>query len=253
MTMKAYRKMTDIHSHIIPGVDDGASDLHESLEMLKLAESRGTGHIVCTPHLFHPAKSSPPDAVLSAFGKLRQAARDNVIGVKLSLGCELYLTESGAERVEAELKKGGIFTLNSSSYLLAELDVRVPEREALRLLDKLSSLGVAPVLAHPERYRFVIEDNSAMKRIREKGVLLQVNKDSLRGFFGRGSAEAAWYALSHRYAHVTASDAHSPYERNTSLRGVHELLCEELDPDYADVLLVHNPRLITENKRVCIP
>lgn len=251
--MKANRKMTDIHSHVIPGVDDGASDLRESLEMLRLAESRGTGHIVCTPHIYHPAKSSPPETVLSAFALLVQAAREKGIGVKLSLGCELYLTDSGAERVAGDLKSGSVFTVNSSSYLLVELDVRVPEREAVRLLEKLGAIGVVPVLAHPERYGFVIEDNSALRRIRDKGVLLQVNKDSLRGFFGRGSAEAAWYALSHRYAHTAASDAHSPYERNTSLRGVHELLCEELDPDYADVLLIHNPRLITENKRVCTP
>lgn len=240
--------MTDIHCHIIPGVDDGAGNLDDGLEMARLARSSGVTHIIATPHCNIPGSFANrwTPALSARFQTLKQALKDRGIGVELHAGQEIYLT-----RQVPELLRGGeLITLAGSRYLLVEFGPEETEGMALRKLQQILAEGYTPIVAHPERYGFFTEDKNAMYRLKEIGALLQINKGSLKGRFGRRALVCADRMLRYRQADFVASDAHSQYSRTPYLADVHELLCEGYDADYAELLLRENPRRVIENQPV---
>lgn len=240
--------MTDIHCHIIPGVDDGAGDLVDGLEMAGLAQSSGVTHIIATPHCNIPGSFTNrwTPALAQRFQSLQQALKDRGIGLELHPGQEVFLTK----QVPELLRRGELITLAGSRYLLVEFGPEETGGMALRKLQQLLAEGYTPIVAHPERYGFFTEDKSAMYRLKETGALLQINKGSLMGRFGHRALVSADRMLRHRQADFVASDAHSQYSRTPYLADVHELLCERYDPDYAELLLQDNPRRVIENRPV---
>ena len=115
-------------------------------------------------------------------------------------------------------------------------------------LEKLISCGYVPVVAHPERYGFIIENPDAVRKIRSAGGLIQVNSCSLIGEFGRVIQKTANGITGNGLADFIASDAHSQYSRTPSLARVHELICENLSYDYADFLFRINPLKVLNNE-----
>lgn len=240
--------MYDIHCHIIPGVDDGADSLSEMVEMLNIAVSNRTKGIICTPHCNIPkAFANYWDAKLEErFNSVAAEARKRNIQLELYMGQEIFLSGNFLER----LKNNELITLNNSQYVLVELHPFEKEFYAYKKLAALVAEGYKPIVAHPERYEFVVKNEETIGNIKDLGCLIQVNKGSLKGRFGNAVMVAAHNILSNRSADFVASDAHSPYRRTPNLTDVHEMISMEYSADYADFLLEENPYNIINNKPV---
>ena len=150
--------MIDIHTHILPDVDDGARSIGESLRMLKMAEENGTTDIILTPHcnipgMFNNYKS---DALLEHFNMLKDMAIDEGISVNLYNGMEVFLTEESPLHYQTEQ----YISLNNSRYLLVEFDFDADPDFALDMLRHLISIDCTPIVAHTERYYFVMDNPS---------------------------------------------------------------------------------------------
>ncbi len=240
--------MFDIHSHILPGVDDGSGNMSDSIEMAQIAAESGIMGIVATPHcnvygLFDNFWNSGFEEKIQ---KLRKALKENSISVEIYPGQEIFLSE----RFEEHLAKEELITLNGSRYILVEFDFEVNEATAVTRLGKIISKGYVPIVAHPERYRFVVENPEIVKKIRSDGCLVQLNAGSLTGEFGRYVQQTSNIIVQNELADFIASDAHSQYSRTPNLAYAHEHVSENFSYDYADILLRINPLKVLNNETV---
>ncbi len=238
--------MFDIHCHILHGVDDGSGNLSDSIEMAQLAAESGTTGIIATPHCNIPGmfENYWSKELEDKIVELRRALAQRNIAVDIYSGQEVFLSRF----FEENLEKGDFVTLNGSRYMLVEFDFRIDELSAVQKLEKLASRGYVPIVAHPERYGFVIENPDAINRIRSAGCLVQLNSGSLTGDFGRFVRKTANAIITNGLADFVASDAHSQYSRTPNLAQVHELVCEDLSYDYADFLFNINPVKVLNNE-----
>lgn len=238
--------MLDIHCHICYGSDDGAENLETAVEMVSLAYERGTDGIAATPHSDVPGayENHWNEALRTKILTLREALREREIPVEIYPGQEIFCTN----RTVRLLSEGKLITLNHSRYPLVEFDFYEPVESAYSKMRALAAEGYVPVVAHPERYAFVSEEEDAVFKLKAIGCLLQVNKGSLEGRFGRNAFFASRRLMELRLADAVASDAHSPYMRTPNMLHTHELICEEYSYDYADLLLEENPRRILCNR-----
>ena len=237
--------MTDIHCHILPGVDDGSDSLQESLMMAERAAACGTETIIATPHFGE--HNEPEDLVLitRAYRQLREALHRENIPLRLYLGCELFASPD----ILPALERHEIPTLNGTDYLLMEFDFEIEKQSAERLLSAIAGMGYIPVIAHVERYRFVQRNPETLLRWVARGFVVQLNKGSFFGAFGRGAAEIAHYAVETGCVHIVASDAHSPYRRTTNMADAEEYISETWLPEIAELLLEENPAAICRGRK----
>ena len=240
--------MRDIHTHILPGIDDGSRDLYDSMEMAAMAADGGTTVMVATPHC------NIPGVYDNYFGKeyielFRKTVRElerNHIPVKHLPGMEVYSTF----KLPRLLAEGKIITLNKSRYLLMEFDFQEDPDFADRILDRVREARAVPVIAHAERYAFVQDDPEIVYRWLGKGYAVQINKGSFMGRFGRTAQRTAFELLDHNLVTVVASDAHSPYQRTPWMQDVYESLLEEYPRDYLEALFTENPGRICRGQEV---
>jgi protein-tyrosine phosphatase len=200
----------DLHSHILPGVDDGAADLQDALSMAFFAAADGVETLVATPH----ASAERPRADLAARVADLQAALDaESLPLRVLTGAEIALSPG----VPAKLADRLLPTLAGSRYALVELPFAVLPPHVDQVLFEMQLAGFTPVMAHVERYRYV---QSSIERLQEwsaRGVILQVNASSLRGDFGPRPREAAEAIVRRAWPAVLASDAHDTLRRRPEL------------------------------------
>jgi len=238
--------MIDIHTHILPGIDDGAADLYDSLEMLKIAAKNGVKGIVATPHCNVPRiyRNYFGEHYIETFSMLDEVVKEEKIPITLYAGMEVYVTEDLPEILRQEK----ILTINGSHYILVEFAFDEDPDFVDRMLAKIKELGLRPIIAHPERYEFVQAIPEMIYDWRTKGYLTQVNKGSLQGRFGKKCYKMAHEMLERRLISVIASDAHSPYKRTPHLRDVYDSLAQNYSENYLKVLFEENPRRICADK-----
>ena len=240
--------MYDIHCHIVFGVDDGSDSIEESVKMARIACDSGVTAVVATPHCNIPDSYTNywDREIFERIVLLRNALNKNGLPIKIYCGQEIFCTNRTAEL----LKSGKLITINNSRYALLEFDFNEYSSSVYEKLLKIISEGYIPIVAHPERYAFVSEERDAAMRLKSMGCLLQVNKGSLSGSFGRDAYENAYRILDRRLADFVASDAHSPYMRTPNMEEAFETVCEQFSMDYADLLFEENPKRMIENKSV---
>lgn len=234
--------MIDLHSHILPELDDGAGSLRESLSMARLAVESGVTRMVVTPHCAEDRSAE----VLRAYRLLKEALEEYEIPLKLHIGMEIFGTHSTARL----LQEGKLFTLNRSRYPLVEFAFYSDGEEETRILRSILRAGYQPLVAHPERYEYVQHDPELINQWKQMGCLFQINRGSLLGRFGRGAQYMAGELVERGFATVVASDAHSSRRRTPWLRDAWELLNEELSPVAAEFLLKRNPASILKNEQL---
>ena len=228
--MKGY---IDIHSHILPGLDDGSKDMEQSLAMLQIAREQGIETIVATPHHM-PGKGRPDrQRVQEVLMRLQDAAQERGIPVRLCRGCEYYFREEVLELLEA----GEGITLGSSDCVLVEFNVLAETRYIQNAVRAIRGLGYYPVIAHVERYESLIGDMELLAGMRKMGAYLQVNASSVLGENGRKIREKVKKLLKYRLVDVIGTDAHSDRRRGPYLRECAEYLYKKYPSDYADSLL----------------
>jgi len=240
--------MFDLHCHILPGVDDGADTLEESVKMAALAASGGVRGIVATPHANLPGgfENYWNSMLLHAVDQLQKTLNRENIRIRLYTGQEIFLTEE----VPSLLEAGRLLTINRSRFVLAEFDFGEEFSRAQKLLSGLLEAGYTPIVAHPERYRFMLAVPAAAEQLRSMGCLLQINRGSLLGAFGSKVQKTAHFLCRNRLADVVASDGHSPYVRTPYLQDIRDLLGELYSESYAEILLHDNPYRILCGKEI---
>jgi protein-tyrosine phosphatase len=219
-------RLGDLHSHVLPCVDDGARDPEESLEMLRVAAADGTGVIAATPH----ASRCGLEQIIEEVNRLNALAAAEGLGITVVTGSEVRLNSDVPERYRAQQ----LATLNGTDYLLVELPLRGEWPSYVdRAIYDLQLAGALPILAHAERYPAVQQQPSILTSLIARGVLIQVNANSLQGDFGRSARDTAERLLESHLAHLIASDSHRPDSRPPRIRAAIERTEELAGPEYA--------------------
>ena len=213
--------MIDIHSHILPGVDDGAKSWDIAVEMCRMAAADGITHIVATPH----ANDRYPydrDFLEATLLQLRERVGP---APELSLGCDFHLSYDSLQDVLAAPER---YTINGSRYLLVELsDFSIPTQVADCFL-KLGDRGVTAVITHPERNAILRQTPQRVLEWAELGCVIQVTANALTGFWGSGVARTAVWLLEREAVHVLATDAHDAQHRIPILSQARDLVLQRL-------------------------
>ena len=240
--------MIDLHCHILPGVDDGAASDEESCMMAQIAVDSGVRIVTATPHcnLRGYFDNYLTEQLREHFLHLNRLFKAHDIPLGLRAGMEIYMTPE----VPRLLREKRLLTLGGSRYLLVEFDFDGSFTWACRMLRGVEEQNVVPVVAHPERYRFIQEEPERLFEWLEAGYVLQLNKGSFFGRFGRQAARTAHWCLREGCVHAIGSDAHSPYQRTPRLSDIHAYISEVASPAAADALLEHNPARILRDKPV---
>jgi protein-tyrosine phosphatase len=205
--------LIDLHSHVLPGLDDGAATLADSLAMLEAAAADGTSVLAATPHV-REDYATTPEQMRAALRELREAAAETGLAVEVVPGGEIALSQLATTPRETlrEFGLGG-----SPNHLLVEFPYHGwPPDLAMLLVDLLDD-GVVPVLAHPERSAEVQHAPARLAPLVAEGVLVQVTSASLTGELGRASRDAGLRLVHEGLAHLISSDAHTPDARATGL------------------------------------
>jgi protein-tyrosine phosphatase len=234
--------MIDLHSHILPELDDGAQNLHQSLEMARIAVQSGITTMVATPHCI----DGQAEDVRSMLKLMRSVLRENGLRLQLCSGMEIFGTRDTARL----LREGKLLTLNRSQYPLIEFNFHSDGYWETQILSDVIQAGYRPVVAHPERYSFIQYNPELLNRWVQMGCLLQINKGSLLGRFGSTTQSLSLELVDRGFATVVASDAHSPQVRTPWMEDVRQLLTEEFSPQCAEALLVENPRKIQKDEQL---
>jgi len=243
--------MIDIHSHILPNIDDGSRSVKESLNIMKMAAVNGVTDIVVTPHfILGSIYNSNKNANEELLSKLKEEIAKENIAIHLYLGNEIFVDNTLLELLE----NGTVSTLNNSKYVLFELPMNCEYKGIKNLIFKLKSNGYIPIIAHPERYRILKQDPSKILELYDCGALFQGNMGSLFGHYGKDAKNTLKIFLKHHVISFLASDIH--HEANTFYNDISELekkLKKFLDEEYIQDLLVNNARKVLNNEKIILP
>ena len=222
--------MVDIHSHIIPGIDDGSKSMEMTLEMLRNAEKEGTREIIATPHYLLEYGEATIEEVKNHVKEINAILENEKIDVKVYSGQEVYFTE----KIIEDYMEGNIGTINDSRYMLIEFPMDKFDENTFDILYELQVRDIVPIIAHPERYKPFIEKPSLINDFIDQGYLFQVNAGSIKGKFGQNVKKTADLFLANNIYNFIGSDAHNIKSRNTGLKNAMDLLLENMNKDIFD-------------------
>lgn len=216
--------MIDLHCHILPGIDDGAKTLEDSLDMVRKAISQGITHLMCTPHHNNGKYFNPADQVIERVAALQQELDDRNLGLTLLEGQEVRITGTLLE----DIARGEIlFTDLDDTYILIEFPTGEVPAYTKQLFFNLLSQGHTPVIVHPERNAVFRKNPNDLIPFLEIGVLTQLTAPSIVGVFGKEIQKTAKQMLKHNMLHMVASDAHNLRHRNFYLKEAYEEIKKE--------------------------
>lgn len=237
--------MVDIHCHILPDFDDGASDLEEALEMARMAYRSGVTDLAATSHFIGTMEELERLPLLrQRFTELSMALRREEIPIRLHPGAEILCTPQTPEL--AQLHK--LPTLGNGNYVLTEFYFDESFDYMDTMLADIAEQGYRIVVAHPERYGAFQRNPALLQRWGRLGYVLQINKGSVLGSFGRGAENAAHDILGLGLAHLFASDAHSYHQRTPHMSQLRRWVEDRCDGRYAQILLERNPRRVLQGR-----
>ncbi len=196
--------LIDMHSHVLSGLDDGAESIEDSLVLLKELESLGYKKLITTPHIMGDFFKNTPETIFPKLEELKKAAKENGIKIELEAAAEYYLDEWFMER----LKNNEKLLTFGDNYLLFELSYINQSAFVNEAIFMLKSMGYKPVLAHPERYIFWHGSAWILEEIHKKGVILQVNINSLVGYYSKGAQKMAEELIDKGIVEMLGSDCH---------------------------------------------
>lgn len=240
--------MVDIHSHILPGIDDGSGSMEESIEILKNAFKNGVTDLVLTPHyIFGSTYNADNIKKEELFNKLKNQAKLEQIPINLYLGNEVFVENNMLEMLE----KNQIMTINKTSYLLFELPLNNSYQGIYNLLFKLKTSGIQPVIAHPERYTIFKNNPELIVKMLEQGALFQSNIGSFYGKYGNEARDLSILLLKHHAIHFISSDIHhAGNDYYNKINDAKKILSKYISDDDIDNLLVNNALHLLKDEKI---
>jgi protein-tyrosine phosphatase len=235
--------MVDVHCHILPGLDDGASDVEESLAMAQSAISDGITHVVGTPHSSNEFKFDY-SRVRHLRDQLQRLVGDRLI---LATGCDFHLN---LENLEALRKDARRFCINQLNYLLVEFSEYSVPPTTNHTLHDMKLTGLHPIITHPERNGIIQAQTSRLASWVKLGCYVQVTGGSLTGTFGPKAKADALKWMGQGLVHFVASDAHNTRGRPLKLQPAFEVVREKFGDQVARALLFDNPLAAFEGREL---
>ncbi|MDO4976902.1 MAG: hypothetical protein Q4E53_06545 [Eubacteriales bacterium] len=233
--------ITDLHSHILPDVDDGSPDFQTTITMLKEASKQGTSHLFATSHHFAFIDKSSSEKALELFQEVKMAIKKEEIPINLYLGCELLCTESWMDRLINGLAMGQYPSLNGTHYVLTEYPyIHIDLEGVLQCTERFLKEGWTPVFAHIERYYDTFASLPFIKHMKEKGCLFQVNFFSLVDEPNENIRNFAREVIAQELADFMGSDMHNMRHRPPQIEHGLSYLKENCSADYLSKLLEEN-------------
>ncbi|WLR41579.1 tyrosine protein phosphatase [Bacillus carboniphilus] len=236
--------MIDCHCHILPGVDDGAANMEESIAMAKMASKEGIEVIVATPHHQTRHYHNPKEKVSEWVTRLNGVLQQEGVPIKVVPGQEVRLYGELAKDLDLDIQ-----TLHNSSYVLVEFPSNHVPRYVTELFFELKLKGITPIIAHPERNAEIIQQPDLLFQLIDKGALAQLTNASIIGDFGRKIQKFSLQLLEHGQAHIVASDAHNLTNRPFYTREALHVIEKKLGQDMV-FYFTENAQLLIANKTI---
>lgn len=214
----------DMHSHILPGIDDGAKDTEAALGLVQALMKLGYTHAIATPHVMADGFRNDTTTIKAALEKLRGRLAEENIDFHVDAAAEYYLDEN----FDALLKRDDILTIGKKGVLI-ETSFLNENRNLMQIIFNMQSAGYTPILAHPERYVYMYGNDDILKELREKNVKFQVNLASLVGYYSPESKRVAEYLLKNGMIDYIGTDVHhmrhiQAYEKAVKTKAYRQIL-----------------------------
>ncbi|MCU9613199.1 tyrosine protein phosphatase [Caldibacillus lycopersici] len=237
--------MIDIHSHILPGVDDGAQTIEQSIEMAKAAVNDGITKIVASPHHQTSKYYNEKSIVVEKVQELNEVLQAEGIPLEVLTGQEVRLFGEWV----IEYENNQIATVNEKNYCLIEFPANHVPSYAERLFYDIQMKGITPIIVHPERNSQIVEQPDKLFQLIDKGAISQVTASSLTGDFGKKIQKFSLQLFEANLAHVIASDAHNITTRRFKLADSYEIIGDHFGTEMV-YMLKENAELIIEGKMI---
>ena len=245
--------MIDLHSHIIPAVDDGCKDEAMCLEMLRKAAASGTTAIFATSHVLSAGEHPSWENLQAGAEKLRTVCKENDIDLDVYSGTEVFMDWELLDELAVNgsyCLHGEAFGRQAVTYILVELPMHFIPQYADDFWYELRLKGVVPILAHPERYPELIAKEERLIAWRNEGLLLQCNAGSFAGRFGEGAERAAKLLLKNHIVDFIGSDAHRDVGRDTDMREGASVIREIAGEAELQRIAVENPEKLIRGEAI---
>jgi protein-tyrosine phosphatase len=233
--------VVDIHSHILPDVDDGPKTWDVCFEICKTAAADGITHMVATPHANDRYAYDRPHSQ-ELVNELQKRVGDSP---QLLLGCDFHLSYDNLQDAMAHPTR---YAIGNSRYLLVEFSNYSVPQAIIDSLLKLGDHGLTPVITHPERNPILRENLERVIEFAEQGCVIQMTASALTGFWGERTRRVAQWLLERQAVHVLATDAHDMQKRVPILSGGRDAAAEICGEEVADALVEGNPRAIINDQ-----
>jgi protein-tyrosine phosphatase len=237
--------LIDIHSHILPGLDDGAKTMEESLAMAREAVKEGIHTIIATPHHKNLYFDNPKEVILGKVKKLNDRLREENIPLAILPGQEPAIHGD----ILKDYQQGDILTLNETQYVFIELPSGHVPRYSSQFLFELQNMGAVPIIVHPERNQGIIERPDILYQLVKRGALAQLTASSICGLFGKKIMKFSKQLIEANLIHFIASDAHNTHNRSCHMAQAFNQVEKSFGMDMV-YLLKENAQFLIDGKNV---
>lgn len=208
----------DMHSHLLPGLDDGLKSLDETLAFIKELNTLGYEKLICTPHILSAVHPNTPQTILPRLKEVQNALIDNNIKVKLEAAAE-YMVDHEFEQL---IKSGNQLLTFGTNFILIEMSYLAPSPNLRQVIFDLRLAGLQPILAHPERYNYFHHQYQEYRRIKDAGCWFQVNMLSLAGYYGKHIKKIAEKLILDGMIDLIGTDMHHQNHLNATKKLITE-------------------------------
>lgn len=236
--------MIDLHSHILPGIDDGARDMETAIAMAQLAVDDGVTHMATTPHIKPGLYPNNTSIIASAISVLGQELDKRNISLQLLIGADVHIDP----KLLAGLSDRSIPSLNNTRYFLFEPTHEVMPPKIVEFASSLLKANYVPVLTHPERLSWIEDGYGVICKLDEMGLPMQLTAASVTGKFGRRPKYWSERMLAEGRVDIIASDAHNLRSRPPGLSEAAEKIASFLDSEAMERIVYQNPLLIMNDE-----
>lgn len=238
--------MIDMHSHVVYGVDDGASDIEMSLNIINSAKANGVNSLFLTSHYMEDGYKACGEKYLEHFNEIKERISKDNLCVELYPGNEVMIYPDMVK----DLVEGKFMTLNNSRYVLIELPLNEKVIYLENVLFEIVSKGYVPIIAHPERYIYFQDDLEYLRRLLSMGALFQINAGSIVGTYGCGAKKTVKFLLRNGMVHFIGSDSHSPHRIFSCYPKIISKIKNIVDDKYFETLTINNPDNVINNIKI---
>ena len=240
--------MIDIHTHILPSLDDGPKTIEDSIELCKIAANDGIKTIVATPHSKDGVYEAKSDDTLRKVKELNLKLEEFQLDLEILPGAEVHINE----RLVEYIKNGEALTINNGrKFILLELPFFFVPPITDKLISNLRSIGIVSIISHAERIIKFQKTPKILDQLVKSGTLIQITAQSLTGDFGSRERKCAEWLLKHEMVHFIASDVHSLTGRPPILSKALERAAKIIGEKKARALVSHNPEQIINGLDIC--